>query len=64
MKSIDPDALSTKALHDKMLSVPVKDGFCRFYGGYVAVDDKARFPDGRVRTCIATETFGPPENEE
>ena len=64
MKTIDAEQLSSKELHDLMLTVPVKDGFCRFYGDYVAVDDKARFPDGRVRTCIATETFGPPEDDE
>ena len=62
--TVDTEKLMTKALHDLMLAVPVKDGFCRFYGSYVPVNDKARFPDGTLHTCIATETFGPAEADE
>ena len=62
--TIATDKLTTKALHDLMLAAPVKDGFCRFYGTYVAKDRKARFPDGSLRTCVGTDTFGPPEVEQ
>ena len=54
---IDQERLASKDLHDLMLAVPVRDGFCRFYGSYVAVDGEACFPDGHVHKCIATETF-------
>jgi hypothetical protein len=57
--SVAVDQLKTKGLHDLMLAMPVKDGFCRFYGSYVAVDDEACFPDGTTHVCIATETFQP-----
>ena len=54
---IDTDSVLTKEMHDLMLAVPVRDGFCRFYGGYVAVGSKACFADGHVHECVATETF-------
>lgn len=57
--TVEAETLMTKALHDLMLAAPVKDGFCRFYGSYVAVNGKARFPDGTLRTCVATDRFGP-----
>ena len=62
--TVDTEQLMTKALHDLMLAAPVRDGFCRFYGTYVAKDKKARFPDGSLRTCVGTDTFGPPEVEQ
>lgn len=57
--SVEVDKLATKELHDLILTVPVKDGFCRFYGAYVAVGSEACFPDGQVYKCVATETFAP-----
>ena len=59
--TIEEKKLKTKALHDLILAVPVKDGSCRFYGKYVAKSDKARFPDGTIRTCVGTDTWDPAE---
>ena len=59
LATIDIEKLKTKELHDLMLAVPVKDGFCRFYGGYVAVGGEACFPDRTIHKCVATETFEP-----
>jgi hypothetical protein len=56
---IELEKLQSKGLHDLMLRMLVKDGFCRFYGGYVAVGRTAEFPDGTVQRCAATETFVP-----
>lgn len=55
--NVDMEKFKTKEFHDLILSVPVKDGFCRFYGAYVAVGQEACFPDGTVHKCVATETF-------
>lgn len=50
--------LGSAEVHLK-LAMPIKDGFCRFYGTYVAVNESKPFPSGVLKTCIATETWDP-----
>ena len=56
---IDAEEMKTKELHDRMLTMPPRDGYCRFYGSYVPVGSQACFPDGMAYACVATETFEP-----
>jgi hypothetical protein len=56
---IDEQQLRSKELHDLMLAMPPRDGFCRFYGSYVPVGSEACFPDGMAYRCVETETFQP-----